>query len=180
MEFGIDKAKLMRYKALAEQHLSDPVKLRLFTAGALLFLITVLVYIPLSRRIDKNGELLIAAKERNSCITDCEKLQEQAMTFRPLIEGKSDISEWISYLLDGLRKFQVKLRGMSPKKQYDVGPYKAAALSMEIEGPYPELKNYIEWVESSKSLVRVDMLQLAQGQNGMSMKILVLGIMAKK
>lgn len=180
MELGIDKAQLMQYKALAQQHLSDPVKLRLFTAGALLLLVTVLVYMPLYKVIDRNKKLLAAAKERNGYITDCEKLRAQAMAFRPLIEEKPDVTGWIGYLLDGMRKFQVKLRSMNPQKENKVGPYKAAALSMDIEGSYQELKNYIEWLESSKSLIRVDELKLTKGQKNMLMKITVLGIMAKK
>ncbi|OHB58573.1 MAG: hypothetical protein A2173_07310 [Planctomycetes bacterium RBG_13_44_8b] len=176
----VDKAKLMQYKALAEQHLSDPVKLRLFTVGALLLLVTVLVYMPLYKIIENNGRLLIAARERNNYIADCEKLRAQTAAFRPFIEGRRDTSDWISYLLDGMRQFQIRLREMSPKKQSQVGPYKAAALSMDIEGDYQELKNYVEWLEDSKTLVRIDTLQLAKGRNDMSMKITVLGIMSKK
>ena len=65
MELGLDKAKIMRYKVLVEQHLSDPVKLRLATLGCLLILIVVLAYMPLSKEIEGNKKLLSAEKERS-------------------------------------------------------------------------------------------------------------------
>lgn len=180
MELGINKAQLMQYKALAEQYLSDPVKLRLFTAGALLLLVIVLVYMPLSKLIDRNKHFLAEAKERNGYIIDCEELRKQAKTFRPLTEGISDTSEWISYLLDGMRKFEIKLREISPNKQQQVGPYKAAVLTMAIDGSYQQLKSYVEWLESSKGLIRIDTLQMAPSRKEMSMKILVLGIISNR
>lgn len=180
MELGLDKAKIMRYKVLFEKHLSDPVKLRLATMGGLLVLVIVLVYMPLSRRIDGNKRLLAAEKERNGYIADYEKLQKQAAIFHALIVEKSDTNEWVKYLLDGLRKFQVKLRGMESVQQREVGPYRVVVFSMEIEGTYPELKNYAEWLESSPRLIRIDILQFEKRPENLLMRILVLGIMTKK
>ncbi len=180
MELGLDKAKIMRYKVLVEQHLSDPVKLRLATLGCLLILIVVVAYMPLSKEIEGNKKLLSAEKERSGYIADCEKLQKQVAIFRALIYEKSDTNEWVRYLLDGLRKFQVKLRGMESKQQRKVGPYRAVAFSMEIEGTYPELKTYVEWLESSQSLVRIDSLQFEKGSKNLLMKIFILGIVPKK
>jgi hypothetical protein len=180
MELGLDKAKIMRYKVLVEQSLSDPVRLRLVTMGGLLVLIVGVVYMPLSKRIDENKKRLGAEKERNGYIMDYEKLQKQAMVFHTLIGEKTDTNQWVQYLLDGLRKFQVKLRGMESKRQRKIGPYLTVAFSMEIEGTYPELKAYVEWLESSQSLVRIDTLRLDKGLKNVSMKILVLGIVPKK
>jgi hypothetical protein len=180
MDTGIDKAKLMQYKANVQEVLSDPVKLRLITVGGLLVLTIALVYIPLSNKIDKYKKLNSAEKERNNCIVDCEKLQKDVAIFHSLIGEKSDTNEWVQYLLSGMSKFKIKLRGMESKQLRKVGLYKAIVLSMEIEGSYPELKNYVEWVESSERLVRIDLLQLSKGQKSLLMKIMVLGVMSKK
>ena len=102
------------------------------------------------------------------------------MVFRALIGEKSDTNEWVQYLLGGMSKFKIKLRGMESKQQRKVGIYKAIVLSMEIEGSYPELKNYVEWVESSERLIRIDLLQLAKGPKNLLMKITVLGVISKK
>ena len=180
MDLGIDKAKIVQYKALLEQYLSDPVKLRLTTVGGLFILAVVLIYMPLSKKIDETKRFLAAEKERSGYIADCEKLQKQAAVFRALMEEKSDTNQWVQYMLEGLGKFQVKLRGMESKQQRKVGPYRAVVFSMEIEGPYPELKKFVEWLESSQSLIRIDSLQFEKGPKNLLMKILVLGIVTKK
>lgn len=180
MELGVDKVKLIRYKALAERYLGDPVKLRLITTGTLLVLIVTLIYMPFSKKIGENKKLLSAEKDRNSYLMDYEKLQRQATVFRALMGKKNDTNAWAKYLLDGLSEFGVRLKGMESKQQRKVGPYKAVALSVEIEGPYPELKNYVEWLESSQELIRIDSMQFEKGPKTVLMKILVLGIVQKK
>jgi hypothetical protein len=180
MNTGIDKAKLAHYKALAEKHLGDPVELRLITVGVLLVLVIGLVYIPFSNDINNNKRLYSLEKERNGYITDCEKLQKQAELLRALISQKSDTNEWVNFLLDGLRKFQVKLHGMESKQQRKVGPYRAAAFSMEIEGSFPQLKTYVEWLESSQSLIRIDSVQFEKKPAALTMKVMVLGVVPKK
>jgi hypothetical protein len=69
---------------------------------------------------------------------------------------------------------------MESKQQRKVGPYRAVVFSMEIEGTYPELKTYVEWLESSQSLVRIDSLQFEKGSKNLLMKIYILGIVPKK
>ena len=176
----MDKTKLIKYKTLALKHLGNPMKLRLFTIGTLLIAVFFMIYMPLSDKINLTEKQIAAEKERNSSIAEYEKLQKQVEAFHGLIAEQSDTNEWIQYLLDGLRQFQVKLRGMESKQQKKVGPYKAVAVSMEVEGPYPELKKFVEWIESSQRILRIDMLQFKQEPKSLLMKILILGILPKK
>ena len=175
----VDKAKMMRYKALFEKHMSDPLKLRLAVMGAALVIAVVPVYMPLSKKIDENKRRLAFEKERNGYIIDCEKLQKEVNTFRSMIGEKSDTNEWANYLLDGIREFQVKLKGMESKQQRKVGPYKAISFGMEIEGTYPELKKYVEWLESSPRLIRIDTLNMERRSETLLMKIIILGVVPK-
>lgn len=176
----IDKAKLAQYKASLEKYFGDPVKLRLTTIGGLLALSVGLVYYPLSKEIDQSRRLVAAEKERNSCIADCEKLQKQAVLFRSLIGEKADTDEWVEYLLTGLRKFNVKLHGMESRQMKKVGPYMALTFSMEIEGSYQELKSYIEWMEASQRLIRIDTMNFEKKSDNLVMKLIVLGVVPKK
>lgn len=181
MELTIDKEQMMRYKALFVRHMSDPVKLRLATAGGLLLLFVILVYMPFSEKIDENRRLLAEEETRNRCLVDCARLQRQSDAFKSLVDEKHDTNEWTNYLLDGLGKYQVKLRGMTSRQQQEVGPYGVASFSMEIEGEYSELRNYVEWVESSPRLIRIDSLQLEQRPKDLlKMKIVILGVINKK
>ncbi|MGA2914642.1 MAG: GspMb/PilO family protein [Sedimentisphaerales bacterium] len=176
----VDKQKMMRYKALFEKHMSDPIKLRLTTMAILFIVFFGAIYWPLSKKIDENRRRLAAEKERNGYIVDYEKLDKQAGIFHSLISENLDTNEWVKYLLDGLRQYKVKLKTMESRQPRKVGPYRAVSFSMEIEGTYPELKNYIEWMESSQRLIRIDMLQFEKRSDNILMKMLVLAVVPQK
>lgn len=176
----MDKQKMMQYKVLLEKHMSDPVKLRLTTIGILLVVSLGVIYMPLSKKIDENKRKLAKEKERYGYILDYEKLKKQAEIFHSLITDKIDTNEWAKYLLDGLRNFKVKLKTMESKQQRKVGPYRAVSFSMEIEGTYPELKHYVEWLESSQRLIRIDAMQFEKRTEGILMKILILAVVPQK
>jgi len=175
----IDKTKLLQYKTLVQQHLSDPVKLRLITIGLLLIIGVGAVYMPLSKHIREQTVLLSAEKERNNDIADVEKLREQVGLIRGKIGATADNNAWAQCILDGLRGFGVKLRGMESKQPLKVGPYRAIVLLIEIEGPYSELKGFVEWLETSERLLRIDSISFAKGSKSLVIKLRVLGVVNK-
>jgi len=179
MDTGISKEKLLLYKEIAIKHLSNPVKLRLTTVFVLVAVGIVLVYMPLSKRIQAAKKLLEDERERNEKICDVEKLQKQARSYRNRIGDNSDTNEWVQYTLDGLRNFRVKLREMESSEPRRVGPYRAVTLSMEIEGVYPQLKGYVEWLEKSERVLRVDSVRFEKRPQNLLMKIIVLGLVPK-
>jgi Tfp pilus assembly protein PilO len=56
----------------------------------------------------------------------------------------------------------------------------AVTFSMEIEGKYPELKNYVERLEASPRLVRIDTMNLEKRSDNLVMNLTVLGVVPKK
>jgi hypothetical protein len=60
-----------------------------------------------------------------------------------------------------------------------VGPYRAVTLSMEIEGIYPQLKGYVEWLEKSERVLRIDSVRFEKRPQNLLMKIIVLGLVPK-
>jgi hypothetical protein len=179
VDVGIDKAKLQQYKATVAKHLRDPVKLRLTVVAVLSAAAIAGIYLPLSSRIEQTQRQLTAERTRYQSLSDVEKLRSQVGAFRGRISEHSDTNEWVQYLLDGLREFQVKLRDMASKKLRPVGPYVAVTLSMEIEGTYPRLKGFVEWLESSERLLRVDSVRLEKRKEALLMKIAVVGLIQK-
>lgn len=176
----VDKAKMMKYKALLEKHLSDPIKLRITTMAGLLITSAVIVYMPLSKKIEESQGLYAKEKERNNYIAEYEKLEKQAAMFRAYIGDNFDSNKWVQYLLDGLRQYEIKLRGMEAKQPKTVGPYQAVTFVMELEGTYPEQKKYVHWLESSKSFIRIDSIQMEKKAGSLMMKIYVSGMLPKK
>lgn len=179
MELGFDKAKVLRYMAITAKHLRDPVKLRLAVVTVLVVTATGTVYLPFSRRIEHNRRHLTAERSRYQNITDVEKLREQVQLYRGRIGEHSDANEWVKHVLDGLRGFRVKLRDMASKKLRHVGPYAAVTLSMEIEGSYLPLKGFVEWLEFSGGILRVDLMRFEKRSESLLMKITVLGLVPK-
>lgn len=179
METGLDKAKLLRCKELAVAYLSDPAKLRLAVVAALIAASVLLVYTPLSGRIEQDARKLSAAHKREQDIVAVEKLRKQVQAYRDRIGREAAADEWVGYLLGGLRKFHVRLRDMESRAPRRVGPYKALVLSMEIEGTYPRLRDFVEWLDTSERMLRVDSLRLEKRPNNLVIKVVVLGLVGK-
>jgi hypothetical protein len=179
VETGISKEKLLLYKEIAIKHLSNPLKLRLTTVFTFVAVGIVFVYMPLSKRIQAAEKMLADERERNEKICDVEKLRKQVRSYRDRIGDNSDTNEWVQYTLDGLRNFKVKLREMESGEQKRVGPYHAVTLSMEIEGLYPRLEGYIEWLEKSERILRIDSVRFEKRPQNLLMKIIILGLVPK-
>jgi len=179
MNTGIDKAKLQLYKETAIRHLSNPVKLRLTTVFVILAVGIGGIYMPFSKRIEEAQKKLSDERERNQKITDVEKLRKRANSYRERIGDNSDTNEWVQYTLDGLRNYQVMLREMESSEPRRVGPYRAVTLSMEIEGAFPQLKDFVEWLEKSERMLRVDTVRFEKRPDNLQMKVIVLGLVPK-
>ncbi len=179
MDTGIDKAKLLEYKAALLKHLSDPMRLRLTVALALVGVVLGVIYVPLSKRIERRQRELSGEKYRHEIITDVEKLRKQAGAYRHRIGENSDTNEWVQYLLEGLRQAKVRLRDMESKPTKKVGPYRTVTLTLELDGSYRRLKGFVEWLEGSDRLVRVDSMRIEKRPGNLLMKIVVLGLIRK-
>jgi Tfp pilus assembly protein PilO len=179
METGLDKEKLLHYKAVVLKHLSDRTKLRISVAFSLTFLAVVGVYSPLSDRIRQKKAQVATEKQRREVIVDVEALRREINSFRGRVPEGSDTNEWVQYVLGGLREVRVKLRDMSSKPPQRVGPYRTVTLSLEVEGTYAEMKRFVEWLEQSDRLLRVDSSQLQKKPNNLVMRLVLLGLVRK-
>ena len=179
MDVGIDREKLLHYRKVATEFLSDPVKLRLTTIAGVVAVALVGGYMPLSKRIRETQKRLADERDRNEQITDVEKLQKQAEAYRGRISRGADTNEWVQYILGGLGQFSVKLRNMESREPKRVGPYRTVTLEMEIEGAYPQLRAFVEWLEQSDRLLRVDSVRFERNARSLLLKMVVLGLVPK-
>ena len=179
MDVGIDKEKLLHYRQVASEFLSDPVKLRLATVATLVAVVIVGGYMPLSKQIHEAQKRLADERERNGQITDVEKLQKQADAYRGRVSQGADTNDWVQYILGGLGQFSVKLRNMESREPKRVGPYRTVTLDMEIEGTYPQLRAFVEWLEQSDRLLRVDSVRFERNSRSLLLKTVVLGLVPK-
>ena len=176
METGLDKEKLLQYKALALKHLSDPVRLRLLMVFGLVFLYVVAVHTPLSGRIAGKRKLLAEQRRRLETIKDVDSLRREIRSYRGRILKDADTNEWVQYVLGGLRKARVRLRDMSSRPPQAVGLYRTVTLAIEVEGTYAEIKGFMEWLERSDRLLRVDSIRIEKQPRSLVMKLVLLGL----
>jgi len=176
METGIDKEKLLYYRALIIKHLRDPIKMRLAVVSASLLVGIGAVYVPFSNRLAKQHAKLEKQIAKANSIHDVENLRKQINLYANRIPEVSATNGWVQYILGGIRENHVKLRDMSSRQPRRVGPYKALVMEMELDGTYANLKNFIEWLEQSDRLLRIDSIRFKKRQDCLLMKIVVLGL----
>jgi len=179
MDFGIDKAKLQQYKAQVTKLLGHPAKMRVALLVAMTALAVGAVYMPLSDRIEEQRRLISTEKKRLESIREVETLLKEVKQYALRIDAKSDTNEWAQYLLDGSRQAKVRLRDMQSKEARMVGPYSAITLVLEVHGQYPQLKQFLEWLEQSDRLLRVDMVRVEKLPDTLTMKVQILGLVRK-
>ncbi|MCE5277744.1 MAG: GspMb/PilO family protein [Planctomycetaceae bacterium] len=179
MSVAADKARLLQYKAHLVKVLGDPVKMRLAIVAAITLVAAVAIYMPLSDAIEQQQRLVAAEKKRLSLVQDVESLRKQVTDYQDRIGQQSDTNEWVQYLLAGSRAAKVKLRNMESKQPQAVGPYKAVSLAVEVQGTYPQMRQFIEWLDRSDRLLRVDMMRMEKMPDVIVMKVYVLGLVRK-
>ncbi|MHC4789716.1 MAG: hypothetical protein ACYS8K_11025 [Planctomycetota bacterium] len=179
MELGLDKEKLKEYRDAALKHLGNPAKLRLFVVLGLLFVAFVGVYMPFTGKMSAARAALREKRQRLEAIKDVQALRKEAASFRSRIAKHADTNDWVQYVLGGLRKVRVNLRDMASKPPKRVGPYCTVTLTIEVEGTYAEVKEFMEWLEQSERLLRVDSTQLEKQQDRLVMKLTLLGLVHK-
>jgi Tfp pilus assembly protein PilO len=179
MKTGLDSEKLAEYKAAALKHLSDPAKLRMLVVSGLVLSSVVLAYMPLTQQIAEKKAFLADKKRRLDAIKDVEVLRGEVDSYRRRIPKDADTNEWVQYILAGLREVRVKLRDMESKPPRKVGPYHTVTLAIEVEGTYAEVKRFVEWLEQSDRLLRIDSTRLEKQSDSLVMRLVLLGLVHK-
>lgn len=176
MQMGLDKAKLAQLKGQVVKLIGDPAKMRLAVVFAVTGLVVGAVYYPISGRIDETRGQVSSEKQRLTTIQEVESLRREVKAYQSRISVQSDANEWVQYLLAGSRQAGVGLRSMESRDPRKVGPYTAVALSLEVQGAYPQLKEFVEWLEQSDRLLRIETVRLEKSPGMVVMKISILGV----
>ena len=106
-------------------------------------------------------------------------LRREVAVYQPFLGAKADNNDWAEFLLKGSRESKVHFRGMEAKQPEKVGPYRAVSLAVEVEGTYEELKAFVEWLEKSDRILRLDTVRFEKMPGTVMMKVYVLGLVQK-
>ncbi len=69
---------------------------------------------------------------------------------------------------------------MESREPRKVGPYRAVTLAVEVEGTFPNLRRFVEWLENSPRLLRVESVRFEKQTDSILMRIVVLGLVQQK
>ena len=175
MQTGDKKAELRKLL----ERLHDPFQLRVFITVLALAVGFVAVYMPLDSRIEETTRKLNAAQRRHDLAHEIEDLRGQVEGLQARLPEDTDTNEWVQYVLDGIRKFPVKLTTLDSGKPQQLGPYEAVVLQLELEGVFEDIDSFLDWVESNERLFRLDSAKIAPPRNEdgkLSMHLTLLGL----
>ena len=166
--------------AQLRQRLHHPAQLRIAVTVLLLLAGYLGIYLPLGGQIADTTRLLRQQQQRRNLVRDIEHLREQCRRFQPRLSARPDANEWAQYVVGGTRRFHLKLIALKSEPPRAVGPYKAVALRLQLEGGFADLDRFLRWLETNERLFRVDDLTIAPPANGtgqLGMQLTVLGMM---
>ena len=161
--------------------LRDPTQLRMFLTSLVLSIGYLPIFSPLSSSIDASRRELVAENKRLEVARDIEALREQYLSFKQRLPEKVDTNEWVQYILDGIRRFPVKLLALNPDSDQKLGPYKVMVLKIELQGTLKNMNGFLKWLETNERIIRVDTVGILPGRNknGMLlMRLVVLGVVS--
>jgi Tfp pilus assembly protein PilO len=160
--------------------LHDPAQLRMILTGLMLLAGYVGIYLPFSAQIAEAQRKLAQEQTRGQTAREIEALEEQARLFKDRLPPKTDTNEWVQYVLGGVRQFPLKIISLDPGASQQVGPYQALVLEIELEGPFPALNDFLQWMAANQRLFRVNALKVAPARddvNVLNMQLTVMGLM---
>ena len=169
------------WKTRLLDRLHDPLQLRICVAGTVLLIGYFAVYTPLSGDIQETARKLTHEQKMVNLARNVEDLRAEYRRFRDRLPAGADSKEWVQYVLNGMRKFPVRLASMDCDVPRDLGPYKAVVLRIEVEGGFFALDGYLRWLESNPRLVRADSIRIAPSRSNINvlvMQITVLGVLS--
>jgi Tfp pilus assembly protein PilO len=135
---------------------------------------------PMSSSIDRTVASTSTERKRLALALEVERLRAQVMRFDDRLPRKTDPNEWVHYMLEGVRRFPLRMVLLDSDGMKDVGPYKAVVVKLEVEGAFHDVDAFLRWVEGNSRLLRVDGIRMepsraAKGK--MSVQMVILGVM---
>jgi len=145
------------------ERLHDPLQLRIVLIGLVLLVGYAGVYTPLTAQIAETTTKLTREQKMAELAANLEQLQARCNSFAKRIPQPADSKEWIwkQYMQEGIRRFPLKLTKLDYLAPRQVGPYKAAVMTIVVEGSFFDLDQFLRWLEASQRLFRVDDLSIS-------------------
>jgi hypothetical protein len=152
--------------AILIDRLYDPIQFRVLSCLAMLLTWYFLIYGPLSEGMVRRTDLLARERTRLALARELEQLKVKLQPLDARLPPKTDATEYLQYLLGGIRSLPLKLVKLDPTTPVEHGPFQVAVFRVEVEGRYADVHALVRWVEENPRLMRVDALRVEPPTRG--------------
>jgi hypothetical protein len=142
------------------ERLHEPLPLRVVLCLVLLVIWYYAGYKQMGARIAATTIQLELDRKRLALASEVEGLRGDEAEFVDRLPPRSDPNEFLQYVLAGVRSGPLKLLSLTPDKAKDAFPFEVAAVRLELEGKFLDVEDFLNWVETDKRLLRVDVLSM--------------------
>ena len=160
--------------------LRDRTRFRVVVVVVMLLAGYLCIYLPLSGKIDDGTRALRREENLRDLARSIEHLRAQYRGFAGRLPKQTDSKEWVAYVLNGIRKFPLRLVTLDCEAPRELGPYRAVALRIELEGAFSNMDALLRWLDSNERLFRIDAVRIAPSQSNkevLTLQLTVLGAM---
>jgi Tfp pilus assembly protein PilO len=182
MKTSETKQRRASWKSQLLKRLHDPLQLRILVIGTAVLVGYTGFYMPLSERIAETKKRLEQEQKLETLAVNIERLQKQNAVFSKRL-APADAKEWVQYVHEGVRQYPLKLSKLDSLATKTIGPYKAMALHVEVQGSFFDLDQFLRWLESNQRLIRTDDISIGPPKSlkgnkpdDLVMKLTVLGM----
>jgi Tfp pilus assembly protein PilO len=164
------------------ERLHNPTELRICLMLVILGIGYSAVYLPFQVTIAATTRKLQDTEKRLALADEVEALQRQYRAIEPRITANADVSEWLQYVLSGLRQSPIKLDTFSPESPKALGIYQTLTIKIKAVGSFADLDKFIYWLEANPRLFRVSSVRMSPGGKGadagdLSADIVIVGVL---
>jgi hypothetical protein len=166
------------------ERLHNPLQLRVIVCAGLPLAWYFLYCTPRCEDIAAKTDRLQHEEKRLALANDIEQLRARLKPIKDRFPAKVDPTEYLQYVLGGIRGLPLKLIKLDQAPQINQGPYQVIVLRIDVEGTYGEVHKLVRWIEDSKRPMRVDSIKIEPRTMGgpptdgaLSAHLTVLGIM---
>ena len=159
--------------------LRDPLKLRVLVGATMMGAWYGLFYTPISGLIQATAGDRALTESHLEAAKAIGELRTEVDKFRSYLPARSDMNEWVEYVLAGVRKFPLKVLKLEPQANRKHGPFNLAVLKLELQGQFEHLDAMLAWIEVNPRLLRIDAIDLTPGRgeaDDLILNLTVLGV----
>jgi Tfp pilus assembly protein PilO len=162
--------------------LRNPVQLRAAVLAVVLAAGYGAIYLPLNSNIDITTSKLANARNQLKLASEVEQLRKQFQQVEPRLPQHTDATEWMEFVLNGIRRSPLKLESFSPGTVQNAGSYQVISLSIRLTGLLGDSLQFVRWLEGNDRFFRINNLRLSpttiQGEDCVNMELVILGIIS--